>query len=121
MNESGDNRGDAPSAELLHELLESSDPRPIVMVNLMKVRDEAELNRYVQIVGPLIIGLGGSFEFAGPVAESVVGDADWDRVGLVRYPNRRVFAEMQLSEAYLAAVPHRTAGLARSDVFIVDG
>ena len=50
-----------------------------------------------------------------------MGDADWDMVGLVRYPNRRVFAEMQLSEAYLAAVPHRTAGLVRSDVFIVDG
>ena len=48
MNESDDNQGVVPSAELLHELLESSDPRPIVMVNLMKVRNQAELDRYVQ-------------------------------------------------------------------------
>ena len=88
-----------PSADQVQELLASQDPSPVVMVNLMKIQDQAELDQYVQMVGPLIVGLGGSFEFAGPVAASVVGDADWDMVALVRYPSRRAFAEMQLSDA----------------------
>ena len=108
-----------PSADLLQEMLTSQDSSPVVMVNLMKIRDQTELDRYVQMVGPLIVELGGSFEFARPIAGNVVGDADWDTIALVRYPSRLAFAEMQLSDEYAEAMPYRIAGLERADVFVV--
>ena len=110
-----------PSADLLQEMLASKEEDPVVMVNLMKIKDQDELDRYVQMVAPLIVELGGSFEFSRPVAGNIVGDADWDTIALVRYPSRRAFAEMQLSDAYTIAVPHRIAGLERADVFVVKG
>ena len=110
-----------PSADLLQELLASEDSSPVVMVNLMKIKNQTELDRYVQMVGPIIVELGGSFEFARPVAGNVVGDADWDMIALVRYPSRRAFAEMQLSDEYAEVARHRIAGLDRADVFVVNG
>jgi uncharacterized protein (DUF1330 family) len=103
------------------ELLASDDPNPIVMVNLLKVKDQQELDQYSKTVFPLIAKHGGSLVYSGPVAGTFIGDSDWDLVALVRYPNRKAFAEMILSEDYLAAAPHRVAGLERAEGIMTDG
>lgn len=110
-----------PDGDTLQEMLASDDPNPIVMVNLLKVKDQHELDEYSKMVFPLIARHGGSLVHSGPVAGAVIGDPTWDLVALVRYPNRKAFAEMILSEDYAAAAPHRVAGLERAELIMTDG
>ena len=110
-----------PPEEVLQELLSSDDPSSIVMVNLLKVRDADELDQYSRMVMPLIDQHGGAYVYGGPVGGNVIGDADWDYVAVVRYPNRRAFAEMLPSDAYAAAAPHRIAGLEHAELILTTG
>ena len=107
--------------EVLRSLLRSDDDSPFVMVNLMKVRDQDELDSYSRMVLPLITKHGGSYVHGGPVGGHVVGESEWDFVALVRYPSRRAFAEMMLSEEYARAVAHRIAGVERAEAFTTPG
>ena len=106
-----------PSPERAGAFLSGEDA-PVVMVNLLKVRDQEELDQYSRMVLPLIDEHGGSYVYGGPVGGDVIGDADWDFVAVVRYPSRRAFAEMILSDEYAEAAPHRIAGLERAELLI---
>ncbi len=81
------------------------------MVNLLKVRDREELDQCSRMVLPLIDKHGGTYICGGPVEGAVIGAGDWDFIALVRYPTRRAFAEMILSDDYALAAPHRIEGL----------
>ncbi len=107
-----------PRDEVLADMLASEDPSSIVMVNLLKVRDRDELDQYARMVLPLIDKHGGSYVYGGPVDVDIVGGADWDFVAVVRYPSRRAFAEMILSDEYALAAPHRIAGLERAELLM---
>jgi uncharacterized protein (DUF1330 family) len=110
-----------PADDVVQAMLASNDPNPIVMVNLLKVKDQQELDRYSKMVFPLIAMHGGSLVYSGPVADTFIGDSTWDLVVLVRYPSRKAFAEMILSEDYTAAAQHRIAGLELAEGFMTDG
>ena len=116
----GADHGVMPTDEALQEMLRSENLSPIVMVNLLKVRDQGKLDQYSRTVFPLITKHGGSLLYSGPVAGSVIGDSSWDMVALVRYPSRKAFAEMILSEEYTAAAPNRIAGLERAELIMTD-
>ena len=107
--------------DVLQAMLHSDDPSSIVMVNLLKVRDQGRLDQYSRMVLPLIEKHGGSYVYGGPVTEHVIGDGDWDFVAVVRYPTRRAFAEMILSDDYALAAPHRIAGLERAELLMTTG
>jgi hypothetical protein len=97
---------------------------PVLMVNFMKYREQASYsdagapaisgreadNRYAPIEVLAAIG-------ARPVLHGDVVDADgapvptWDRVGIVLYPTRRAFIEMQSRPDFQDKHVHKDAGM----------
>jgi len=102
--------------------------QPIVMINLLRYRDQADYpldagadpcsgaeayERYGRACVPLILEHGGKPIWAGSVLSSVIAPADeaWDQAVLVEYPSPADFVSMISSDAYQAIAFHRTAAL----------
>jgi uncharacterized protein (DUF1330 family) len=95
------------NAELIASL---PDTGPVVMVNLLRLRDRAAYKRYSELTMPLIKARGGTVLWAGDGEGVAFGDAAadrWDYVVLVRYPSRAAFLDMMASPEYAAANAHR--------------
>ena len=97
---------------------------PILMVNFMKYRAVA---RYEDGAGPAVSGKEADDRYApteilADIGAAVVffGDVepggDWDRVGIVRYPTRRSFFEMQNRRDFQERHVHKLAGMAHTIV-----
>ncbi len=118
-----------PRPEQMEALLASAnDGQPIVMINLLRYRDEAVYEagaghdpctgreayaRYGNGALPLIGKHGGRPIWAGGVLSAAIapeGEA-WDDAVLVEYPSLQDFIDMTTSEAYLEVAVHRTAAL----------
>lgn len=105
------------------------DDEPVWMVNLMRYRPTADYadGRSTTISGreaddlytprgPLA-AIGADIVFAGDVERQLLGDGPaWDRVGVVRYPTRRSFIEMQSRQDFRAQHVHKDAGMERTIV-----
>ena len=86
------------------------DTGPVVMVNMLRLRDRAAYKRYSELTMPLIKARGGTVIGAGDGEGVAYGDAAadrWDYVVLVRYPSRAAFLDMLRSPEYAAANVHR--------------
>jgi uncharacterized protein (DUF1330 family) len=115
-----------PTDAQIEDFRRVPDDAPIVMLNLLRFRDQADAPqggtgkqayaRYSKAVLPLLLEVGGypiwmgkaRYPFIAPEGEA------WDEVLLVYYPSRRAFLRMVESDAYQRAMPHRTAALADS-------
>ena len=100
---------------------------PVWMVNLMKYRDIADYPDGARADGPAIsgreaddlytpleslAGVGAEIVFGGDVDLQLLGDAPiWDRVGVVKYPTRRSFIEMQSRPDFRRQHVHKEAGM----------
>ena len=104
--------------------LAPEDDGPFGALNLMKYRDVADYgdgqtsarsgrdadDEYTPL-GPLA-AVGASVAFAAEVERIVAGDGvTWDRIGIVRYPSRRKFFEMQQREDFKSKHVHKDAGM----------
>ena len=101
------------NAELIASL---PDAGPVVMVNLLRLRDRAAYKRYSELAMPLIKARGGTVLWAGDGEAVAFGDAEadrWDYVVLVRYPSRAAFLDMMGSPEYAAANVHREQAVAK--------
>ena len=101
------------NAELIASL---PDAGPVVMVNLLRLRDRAAYKRYSELAMPLITARGGTVLWAGDGEAVAYGDAQadrWDYVVLVRYPSRAAFLDMVRSPDYAAANVHREQAVAK--------
>jgi uncharacterized protein (DUF1330 family) len=101
------------NAELIAKL---PDTGPVVMVNLLRLRDREAYRRYSELAMPLIKTRGGTVLWAGNGEAVAFGDpaADrWDYVVLVRYPSRAAFLDMIRSPEYAAANAFREQAVAR--------
>lgn len=101
---------------------------PIWMVNLMAHRERADYGdgrdtvtgdeadqRYAEAI-PLA-EIGAEVVFFADVDSQLLGDAPrWDKVGVVRYPSRRAFIDMQRRDDFKAAHEHKEAALAETIV-----
>ena len=90
------------------------DTGPVVMVNMLRLRDRAAYTRYSELTMPLIKARGGTVIWAGDGEAVAYGDAAadrWDYVVLVRYPSRAAFLVMLASPEYAAANVHREAAV----------
>ena len=100
------------------------DDGPVWMVNLMKYRDVADYadGRDAAISGqeaddlytPLdsLAAVGARPVFFGDVDQQLLGDGTvWDRIGVVRYPTRRAFVEMQSLPSFQESHAHKDAGM----------
>jgi uncharacterized protein (DUF1330 family) len=115
-----------PSAEQLQRLAAAPDSGPVVMLNLLRYRDEASDGSgrsgreaymdYGALVTPMVEARGGTFVVLAVADQTVIGPADeeWDEMVLVQYPSRAAFLDMIGDPDYLAAHVNREAGLADS-------
>jgi hypothetical protein len=105
------------------------DDGPIWMVNLMKYREKADYadGRASEIsgreaddlyapIGPLT-AIGAEPVFFADVDTQFLNDTPkWDRVGIVKYPSRRAFIEMQSRKDFQELHHHKEAGMAETIV-----
>ena len=101
------------NAELIASL---PDTGPVVMVNLLRLRDRAAYKRYSELTMPLIKARGGTVLWAGNGEAVAFGDAQndlWDYVVLVRYPSRAAFLDMLRSSEYAVANVQREQAVER--------
>lgn len=106
----------------------AGDPdEPVVMLNLLRYRNQAEpgcgvdgmsgrdaYGLYGQRFAALNPRFGGEPIWMGRAGQTIIGEEDWDVVILVRYPTRRQFVEMLDDPEYQAIAPIRAAALADS-------
>lgn len=100
--------------------------KPVVMLNLLKFREQAAYDdpaeacsgreaykRYSKTSLQTIAAVGGSIIFSGKAHESLIAPAGegWHQVFLVRYPSAAAFVTMISMPQYQAASRHRTAAL----------
>lgn len=95
------------------------DKGPVVMVNLVRLRERAADGngsgwhaylRYSEATMPMIKARGGTVLWAGNAEGAAFGDPQanrWDYVVLVRYPSRAAFLDMMTSAEYAQANVHR--------------
>ena len=127
-----------PTPERIEQLLTGEDTGAIVMVNLLRYREQAAYppgfnaapctgreayQRYAAVALAKVAEAGGRVVWAGQSRSSVIAPAgeQWDDVVLVEYPSRSAFVAMVQRPDYLAVTPHRTAALADSRLIETTG
>jgi uncharacterized protein (DUF1330 family) len=120
-----------PEREALEALAKLPDDEPVVMLNLLRFRAQAEYpqgsghapctgreayRRYGEKAFRHVQTVGGNAVWMGEVQITLIGPTDdaWDEMVLVQYPSRRAFLQMVADPDYLASTVHRTAALADS-------
>lgn len=104
--------------------LPPEDDGPFWAINLMKYRDvadygdDASANKTGREADDeytprdSLAGVGAKIVFAADVERTLVGDSvDWDRIGIVRYPSRKAFFEMQQRDDFKKSHVHKDAGM----------
>ncbi|MEH6550611.1 MAG: DUF1330 domain-containing protein [Pseudomonadales bacterium] len=98
---------------------------PILMLNLIRLRDTADYPdgrtatgaqayaSYGQATASILKRLGGEIIWRGKPEAMVIGPADeqWDIAFIVRYPNSGAFMAMVTDADYQLAVVHRQAAV----------
>jgi hypothetical protein len=105
-------------------MMSPQDDGPVWMVNLMKYREVADYadGRESAISGrdaddaysPLdsLAAVGAVPVFFGDVDQQLLGDeTTWDRIGVVKYPTRRAFIDMQSLPSFQKSHHHKDAGM----------
>lgn len=113
-----------PTPEQFRLLVESDDESEIVMVNLVRFRDQAigidegksgaeAYATYGKNIAPYLAEAGGEVLLATNSVESVIGpeQPEWDMVLVVRYPSRKKFIGMITNPGYQKEHEHRAAGV----------
>ena len=120
-----------PERSALEALSKLPDDEPVVMLNLLRFRDQAAYPegsayapctgreayaRYGGVAVQHVRAVGGKPIWMGEPELTVIGASDeaWDEVVLVQYPSRKAFLTMAQNPEYLACTEHRTAALADS-------
>lgn len=106
--------------DAFESFLNDDDGQPIVMLNLLRFREDGGRERYTEylaVATPIVARFGAEIVYVGnglPALSAEPGQA-WDAVALVRYPNRRAFADMAMNADYREkAAPMREAALAEA-------
>ena len=117
-----------PDPKQLPALLASlPQDTPLVMLNLLRFRDQAQYSdaseparsgrqaygEYSKTALAKVQGVGGQLVWMGRTQASVIAPEgeQWDEVLLVRYPSAAAFARMLADPEYRAATRHRSAAL----------
>jgi hypothetical protein len=96
---------------------------PIFMVNLMRYKAVADYgdgnpggltgrqadDRYAPVA--ILADIGAEVVLFGDVSSCDPDEPRWDRVGVVRYPTRRSFLDMQSRNDFRSAHEHKAAGM----------
>lgn len=106
-----------------------ADDGPVWMVNLMSYHEVAQYadgndagvsgreadDRYAPV--DVLAEIGAEVVFVADVEDQLLGDAPkWDRVGIVKYPTRKSFIDMQSRPDFREKHVHKEAGMAETIV-----
>ena len=97
--------------------LAEDDGKPVVILNLLRFEPDGGRERwseYTAVAGPVIGRYGAEMVFVGDTMRALSAEAGqtWDAVALIRYPNRRAFANLASDIEYQEkADPLRKAAL----------
>ncbi len=113
-----------PTPEQFKTLMEGPQDTPVVMVNLLKFKREADGGNegmsgeasymlYGEKMREFVESKGGRFLYMGSADSMVLGesDVDWDVVALVEYPSRQAFVEIASSQHVAEIGQDRSKGL----------
>ena len=114
-----------PEREQVEAFKELPRDKPIMMLNLVRYREQAAYEdgtqatgaeayaTYGKAVGPILAGVGGEVVWRGNPKTTLIGPQDeyWDETFVVRYPSANAFLEMISSPEYQVAVKHRQAAV----------
>ena len=118
-----------PNPERFQDFLAEGDPdAPIVMINLLRYREQAQYadgsdatpcsgrdayGRYGVEAVKHVAAADGRMLWMGAARFTLIGpdDEQWDDAVLVEYPTKKAFLEMVMKPEYQAIVLHRTAAL----------
>jgi uncharacterized protein (DUF1330 family) len=114
-----------PEPDQIKQLMSGPDDTPVVMVNLLSFKREADggnegmsgeesYSRYGASMKKFVESKGGRFIWSGRVDSMVIGesDADFQVVALVEYPSRKAFLEVASSPHVAEIGQDRAKGLA---------
>lgn len=129
-----------PTGDAVRLLRDGGPDGPIVMLNLLKFRKEANYpagarhapcsgeEAYARYQKAFTETVGGVSQaevvFEGKAGVLFIGDRetdDWDKILLVRYPSREHFLAMMADPTYREALVHRYAGLERTVLLQTQG
>lgn len=82
-----------PTPDDLERLRVSVDPGPVVLVNLLKFKEDGgreAYQRYGAIAGALFQRAGGEIVYAGSAGPLVAEGQDWDEVILARFDDTKL-------------------------------
>ncbi len=114
-----------PTREQFDAFKDLPRDQPILMLNLIRLRDQAQYPddreatgaeayaSYGKESGPIFQGLGGEIVWRGKPETVLIGpqDESWDIAFIARYPNAGAFMAMVTDENYKKAVVHRQAAV----------
>jgi uncharacterized protein (DUF1330 family) len=120
----GDSMAIYPSKDQIEELLAGPPDTPVMMLNLLRYKPEAEggdagvsgresYARYGAEMQKIVESYGGRIVWTGSVDSLVIGETDeeFHAVALVEYPSRKVFVECIGDPRVQEIAPHRANGL----------
>ncbi len=122
-----------PTPEQLAELTGSTSDEPIVMLNLLRFKDEADgidagvsgaeaYARYGAAAAPFLERAGGQLLIATAAQQTLIGpeQREWDMALMVQYPSRKAFLQMATDPDYLEIHQHRDAALEDSRLIVCE-
>ena len=113
-----------PTPEQIETLLAGPAGRPVVMVNLLRLKPRADApdegmsgeeayRRYAEAMRRFVESRGGRFLWIGRVDSQVIGTGGegFHMIGLVEYPSREAFVAIATDPHVQEIGVHRAAGL----------
>lgn len=104
-----------PTGHDLKRLLAEDPGGPVVMLNLLKLKDGGRdgYARYAREIQPFLEAVGAEVVYVGDCSTTLVAPEshDWDVVLLVRYPSREAFSRMVANPGYQTITHLRTNAL----------
>jgi len=117
----------APTPEQAELLAGLPQDRPVVMVNLLRLRPdggERHYETYAREVQAHLDAVGARALYAGKAAAFVIGEGPrpwWDAIVVVEYPTPAAFVAMVTSEAYADVHVHRAKALEQAELIATNG
>lgn len=128
-----------PSREQFEQFKALDRDRPILMLNLLRFKEQAHYpddhpcagevltgleayRRYSKAIAPIVERIGARIATGGRFDCMVIGpdDKHWHSVFMVHYPSANAFLEMITDPEYQRAVIHRTAAVETSRLMRLD-
>lgn len=117
-----------PTRETFGDFRRLAEEGPIHMLNLVRLREQAEYpdgrdvsgeeayRAYGRESGPIFRRVGGRIAWTGDFRLMLIGPTDerWDRCFIAEYPSGAAFVEMVKDPDYQKAVVHRQAAVLTS-------